>query len=228
MHITVAVVGAGRMGTVIARQLPKGTKKLIMDTDPVKAGRLAAEVGGIPACSCEALNEADLIAVVIPAPAVHDTIEALLSSAKAGALVLNMSTLALIDPAVKSRNPSVLVIDAKIIGHAAAMSQGNPGIVVAKTDDQAAFHLIKSQLPGFQEVVPGDADLVAEINERGTVEALRIAVNLRKQLRAMAVPETWIPVVLKTVCAGVIRAFADDDLGDFGREMVRRLEPDKA
>jgi len=139
-----------------------------------------------------------------------------------------MSTSAVIDPAVKARNPAVSVIDAKIIGHAGSMSEGHPGLVVVRTDDQAAFHLIKSQLPGFQEVVLGDADLVAKINEAGTVEALRIAVNLRKQLRAISVPETWIPVVLKTVCAGVVKAFADDDLGDFGREMVKRLEEEGA
>jgi 6-phosphogluconate dehydrogenase (decarboxylating) len=228
MPITVAVIGAGRMGSVIAGQLPEGTKKIIIDQEMKKARLLAERVGGTPAGSYEAVSEADLISVVIPAQDVNDAIEKLMSTAKAGALILNMATSAHIDSAVIAKNPSVTVIDAKIIGHAGAIAEGNPGIVVVKTDDQTAFNLIRNQLPGFREVVRGDTDLVSKINEMATVEAIRIAINLKKRLGSMNVPADWITVAIKTVCTGVVKAFADDDLGDFAREMVKQLEREDA
>ena len=228
MPITVAVIGAGRMGSVIAGQLPEGTKKIIVDRDVKKAGLLAERVGGVPAGSYEAVGEADLIPVVVPAQDVNDAVEKLMGKAKAGALILNMATSAHVDPEIIAKNPTVTVIDAKIIGHAGAMSEGNPGIVVVKTDDQAALNLIRNQLPGFREVVRGDADLVSKINETVTIEAIRIAVNLKKRLGSMNVPDDWITVAIKTVCTGVVKAFADDDLGDFAREMVKQLEREDA
>jgi pyrroline-5-carboxylate reductase len=228
MPITVAVIGAGRMGSVIAGQLPQGTKKIILDAEGEKARLLAEKVGGTPADSYEAVSEADLIAVVIPAPAVNDAVAKLLSTAKAGALILNMATSAHIDPAVQAKNPAVPVIDAKIIGHAGAMSEGNPGVVVVKTDDLEAFGRIREQFSGFLEVVRGDADLVPKINKAATLEAIRVAVQLRKQLRKMDIPAEWITAATKTVCTGVVKAFADNDLGDFASEMVEQLEREDA
>jgi 6-phosphogluconate dehydrogenase (decarboxylating) len=224
MAVTVAVIGAGRMGSIIAGQLPEGTKKIIVDQEVEKARLLAERVGGAPADSFEAVSDADLIALVIPAPAVNAAVEKLMDTAKAGALILNMATSAHVDPAVMAKNPAVSVIEAKIIGHAGAISEGNPGIVVAKTDDQTALNRIRDQLPAFRDVVRGDADLVPKINETATLEAIRLAVKLRKLLREMDIPENWITVATKTVCTGVLKAFADNDLGDFAREIVRQLE----
>ena len=64
MSICIAVVGAGRMGSVVAGQLPDSTKKIIIDIDPEKASRLAESVGGMPSDSLESANKADLVAVV--------------------------------------------------------------------------------------------------------------------------------------------------------------------
>ena len=48
MTICAAVVGAGRMGSVVAERLPKSTKKIIIDIDLEKARRLAGKVDGSP------------------------------------------------------------------------------------------------------------------------------------------------------------------------------------
>ena len=77
-----AVVGAGRMGSVIARRLPPDTKKIIVDTVPAKASELAETVGGSWSVSPEQAADADLIALVVPAAAVREILEKLQVLAK--------------------------------------------------------------------------------------------------------------------------------------------------
>ena len=122
MSICVAVVGAGRMGEVVAKQLPKRTQKIIIDIDLEKADRLAEIVTGIPSDSLESAGSADLVAVVLPTPVVNETVGKLFSVVKEGAIILNMATTARIDAEVLKKNKDISIIDAKIIGH--AMSRG--------------------------------------------------------------------------------------------------------
>jgi len=224
MSICVAVVGAGRMGSVVAKQLPESTKKIIIDVDFEKARRLAGKVAGIPSDSPDSAAEADLVAVVLPTPAVNEAVIKLLNVAGKGAVILNMATTAHIDPAVLEINQDISVIDAKIIGHAMSISKGEPGIIVVNCSDESRFNLIKSQLTGFHKVVQGDADLVETINKLGSAEGLKAAVTVRKKLLELNIPDEWIDVAIRTVCAGTIKSFTENDLGHFALELVKKLE----
>lgn len=224
MSICVAVVGAGRMGSVVARQLPGQTRKIIIDTDFDKAKKLAQEVNGSPGAGLDAAHDADLVAVVLPTPAVSETVTKLLGIVKDGAIILNMATSAQLAPEIHSINKKAAVIDAKVIGHAMSISKGEPGIIVVKCEDEAKFNLIKSQLQGFHKVVMGDADLVPVINVIGSTEGIRTAVNVRKKLEKMNIPEEWIKVVIQTVCAGTMKSYTENDLGHFALELAKKLE----
>ncbi len=224
MSITVAVVGAGRMGSVIARRLPPDTKKIIIDTVPAKASELAEAVGGSWSVSPEQAGDADLIALVVPASAVREILEKFQVLVKKGAVILNMATTFSIDPATAAKRPGITVVDAKIIGHAASMSRGEPGIVVVQMENAEILSLIRHQLRGFAEVVQGDADLVQAVNTIGSTEGIKAAVAVRKQLKAMGIPDAWTDVVIRSVCAGTMKAFTENDLGGFALELVKKLE----
>lgn len=224
MSITVAVIGAGRMGSVIARRLPPDTKKIIIDTVPAKASELAEAVGGSWSVSPEQAGDADLIALVVPASAVSEILDKLRVLVKKGVVILNMATTFSIDPATAANRPEVFMVDAKIIGHAASMSRGEPGIVVVKTDNAEVLSLIKQQMMGFADVVQGDADRVQAVNTIGSSEGIKAAVTVRKQLRTMDIPDAWIDVVIRSVCAGTMKAFTENDLGGFALELAKRLE----
>ncbi len=120
-----AVIGAGRMGSVIARQLPPSTRKIIIDTELEKARGLADAVGGIGS----------------------DTLK-----------------------------------------------------------------------------IAAEADLVAHINRIASTEGIRAAVRVRHQLSEYKIPDEWIDVASRTVCAGILKAFVEDDLGDFARELVKEMQ----
>ena len=143
---------------------------------------------------------------------------------KKGAVILNMATTFSIDPATAAKRPGITVVDAKIIGHAASMSRGEPGIVVVKTDNAEVVSLIRNQLQGFAEVVQGDADLVQAVNTIGSTEGIKAAVAVRKQLKAMGIPDAWTDVVIRSVCAGTMKAFTENDLGGFALELAKKLE----
>ena len=226
MSITVAVVGAGRMGSVIARRLPPDTKKIIIDTFPAKASELAEAVGGSWSVSPEQARAADLIALVVPASAIREILEKLQALVKRGAVILNMATTFSVDPATAAKSPGITVIDAKIIGHAVSMSRGEPGIVVVKTESTEILSLIRNQLQGFADVIQGDSDLVQAVNTIGSTEGIKAAVAVRKQLRAMGIADAWTDVVIRSVCAGTMKAFTENDLGGFALELAKRLEKD--
>lgn len=219
-----AVVGAGRMGSVVAEQLPGSTKKIIIDRDLEKAAGLAEKVKGTASDKLESAAEADLAAVVLPAPTVGETVSRLAGIVRKGAIILNMATAAHIDSASFEKKQGVFVVDAKIIGHAASIRRGEPGIVVVGCSDPVRFERIREQLPAFFKVVQGEASLVERINRIGAAQGIRAAVAARRELQSMNVPDEWIDVALRTVCAGTIRSFVEKDLGHFALELVRMVE----
>jgi len=224
MSICVAVVGAGRMGTVVAKQLPKRTQKIIIDIDLEKADRLAEIVAGISSDSLESAGSSDLVAVVLPTPVVSETVGKLLNIVKEGSIILNMATTARIDDAVLKKNKDISIIDAKIIGHAMSISRGEPGIVVIDCNDKCRFDFIKDQLSGFHKVVQGETSRVEKINRVGSTEGIKAAVTVRKKLMALNIPDEWIDVAIRTVCAGTMKSYTENDLGHFAMELVKKLE----
>jgi len=224
METVVAVVGAGRMGSVVAKQLPDITKKIIIDLDEQKAQELAGKVAGQAATTLEAAKEADLVAVVLPTPAMNKVVDQLTAVVKKGAVIINMATSAKIDQQILDKRSDIHIVDAKIIGHAMSISKGEPGYVIVKTEDPQVFALIKSQLPGFTDVQQGDADLVPVINTIGSTEGIRTAVKVRKELEKLNIPEDWINIVIRTVCAGTMKSYTEKDLGHFALELAKKLE----
>ena len=53
-------------------------------------------------------------------------------------------------------------------------------------------------------------------------------MGLRKKLSTLDVPDDWpnewIDVAIRTVCAGTMKSFTENDLGHFARELVNQLE----
>jgi hypothetical protein len=65
---------------------------------------------------------------------------------------------------------------------------------------------------------------VETINSLASSEGIKAAVAIRKKLQTLNVDNDWINVAIRTVCAGTMKAFTEDDLGHFARELVRKLE----
>jgi len=47
---------------------------------------------------------------------------------------------------------------------------------------------------------------------------------VRKKLVALNIPDEWIDVAIRTVCAGTMKSYTENDLGHFALELVKKLE----
>lgn len=224
---TVAVIGAGRMGTYFCGQIPKEFEKIIIDRDEAKARELAQSVGGRYGSSYSLAAEADVVAMILPKPVIASAARELAPFVKEGAVVLNMATGAQVEPATVEAFPGVRFVDAQIIGHARSLMEGAPAFVVLGTEDAAVCEAARACMPGYTRVLMGDASLVGKINKIGSGEGIAAAVKVKKQLQEMQIPEDWIDIVIYTVCAGTMRSYVQKDLGEFAQELADRLENDE-
>ena len=224
MQKILAVIGAGRMGSAIAKQLPKETQKIIIDRDLSTAKMVASEVIGEYSSDLQDAKDADIVLLVLPAFAVQKTIEKLASMMKSNSVIVNLATAANIDKKYRKRREDLSFIDAKIIGNANGFKNWEPCIVVLKCDDLEIIAMLKKQFPGFYKVEQGNASLVETINTISSEEAIKAAISVKKKLEEKNIPEEWINVSIGTNCTWVMKSFIKGDLGHFGLNIVKRLE----
>jgi hypothetical protein len=150
--------------------------------------------------------------------------EALAEVVKPGALVLNMSTEAVIEEAFQRAHPGARFLNAKIVGHARSMQKGLPGYLIVDTEEAALLGQMRAVLPGFAKIISGDTSLVPVANKIGSGEGIAAAVAVRKRLREGGVPDEWADIVISTVCAGTMCSYVEGDLGEFARKLADKLE----
>ena len=223
----VAVIGAGRMGAIVGKQLPEMVSKIVIDHNGEKAKSLAFDIGGLPFENLEATQKADVIAVVLPKPAIESTMLELAKIAKDDAIILNMATSATVNPEIVTQNPRLHFVEAKIIGHATSMGQGSPCYVVLNTSNETILETVQEVLPGFAKVLKGNVELVPLINSIGSKEGIRAAIEVRKQLHQYQIPKEWEDIVIYTVCAGTMRSYVKNDLGHFAQKIADELEKNR-
>ncbi len=219
-----AIIGAGRMGSIVARQLPDDVEKMIIDTEETKAKALADSVGAQYALTLDAAKDADIVAIVLPTPAVPPVAAALADVVKDGAIILNMATNGEVPASTIAARPTAHFVDAKIIGHAMSIDEGAPAYVIVNTDQAAILEKVRHILPGYTKVMSGDSSLVPKINTIGSSEGIRAAVNVRRLVKQYDIPRDWEDILIYTVCAGTMRAYVKGDLGEFAHDLAKRLE----
>ncbi|MBQ7535296.1 MAG: NAD(P)-binding domain-containing protein [Stomatobaculum sp.] len=223
MALTAAVLGAGRMGSVAAEQLPGDVRKLIVDMDEAAAKRIAEKTGGEAHTDYESLSLADVVFLVLPATVIPKAAEEAASHMKTGAVLVNMSTKGEFPEDLAARYPSLSIVCAKIIGHADSMREGAPSLVVTDTEDEKVLELLRYLLPGYAGVVQGDVTLVPKLSTIASTEGIRAAVRVKKQAEALGIPEGWFRPLIYTVCAGTARAFIDGNMGEFARQLAEQF-----
>ncbi len=219
----IALIGPGKLGTAVAMRMPKNAKKIIIGRGEHNARWLGENMGWPYALEISQCHDADAILLTLDAHDINPVLTQVVSFAKKGALILNMATKGVVDPALIAANPQLTIVDAKVIGSALGLQRGMPGIIVAKTEDAAVFDKIRYLLCGFDDVVQGDADIVPKINSIGSGEGIRAAVIMQKKLEEFQVPQEWKDMILRSVAPGTMQAFAENRLGHFAQELADKV-----
>lgn len=220
---TIAVLGAGRMGSIAAEQLPSEAGKIIVDPNLETASRIASKIGGKAYAEYSCLKDADIVLMVLPAPVIPEAAKLAAQHVRPGTILVNMATKGVVPEDLKALFPDVLFVDAKIIGHAISMRDGAPCFVVVNAEGEV-FERVKYALPGYAAVVQGDSTLVPQINSIASSEGIRAAVRVKKQVKGFNIPEEWIRPLVYTVCAGTMRAYIDNNLGEFAQKLAEQFE----
>ncbi|WP_110944909.1 2-hydroxy-3-oxopropionate reductase, partial [Streptomyces niger] len=155
----VAWIGLGIMGSPMAENLIKAGYSVTGYTlEQDKLDRLAAAGGTAAASLAEAVQDADVIVTMVPASPQVEAIaygpEGILENAKAGALLIDMSSITpqtSIDLAAAAKDKNIRVLDAPVSGGEAGAIEAVLSIMVG--GDQADFETAKPLLEALGKTI---------------------------------------------------------------------------
>ncbi len=218
----IGMIGAGRMGRILAARMALEHEVVMYDAD-VSGAKKVADALRLTAVASLAEMNVDAVVLAVPDSAVESCIMKLRDVDKPWT-VFSVATNISREMLAAMAEEKVSCLNVKIIGHAGEMSRGqNPVVVI----DEGAIDIVRGAQQIFASVgtvLVGNADQVKRINSVATEEALKAAVAIERELLLAGItdPEK-LRGALSQVAPGVLRSYAEDDLGPFARGIVKAL-----
>ena len=220
--LAVFIMGAGRMGEILAASMAKSHRVVLYDRDGGK-GRQAAERAGCGfSLPEEALMGAGAVILALPPAVTVSALAAISSYIIPETVVINIATTVFKDdlrPALEGRPH---LVGAKIVGHYREM--GSKPAILVDADTEKGGEVAGELFSGLGQVERGDERLVGLINTTATREAFRAAATIEKILREEGVGPALIKSALGVVAAGSVKSYAEGDIGPFGRKLVEEIK----
>lgn len=218
----VGIIGIGRMGKILAQRMAQRQEVFLYDADQA-AAEAVAQALELQAAASLAGESADALVLAVPDAAVKPCIDMLLAQ-QTTAMVFSVATNISREKLAEMAGPTLQCLNVKIIGHAGEMSRGVRPVIVADNIDPILAELACQLFASVGTVLVAEADLVKTINSVATEEALKAAVAIEQALCAAGIDDpAMIGGALSVVAPGVLKAYAEDDLGPFARGIVCAL-----
>lgn len=224
MEEPIGLVGIGRLGRVLADRLAVAWPLMLYDRNADRVAAVAQETGAVVADSLEQAASCRAVILAIPDPEVINCIKDF-NGLSYEITVINVATNVSqsVLEAIAARN--VRCIGVKIIGHAAEMALGQEPVVIVNERPKDLVETASQIFAAVGKVVVGRADIVAEVNTIAAEKALEAAVLIEDALRRKGYTGQDVrQSAIRQVAAGVLKAYANDDLGPFAREIVRAVK----
>lgn len=219
----VGLIGVGRMGKVLSRKLSGHVKLKIFDRDESRLQAVAEEIGIPTAASLEELAELGTIILVVPDREVISLIKDFNQMERA-LIIINVATNVARHVLVATASPQVQCIGAKFIGQAKEIAMGAEPVILVDERPAELAALVQEVFAPVGKIVTGNADAVTYINTQAAEKALTAAVLIEETLRSQPYANAdVIKSAISQVAAGILKAYAEDDLGPFAREIVRAI-----
>ena len=218
----IGMIGAGRMGRILAARMALEHEVVMYDAD-VSGAKKVADALRLTAVASLAEMNVDAVVLAVPDSAVESCVMKLRDVDKPWT-VFSVATNISREMLAAMAEDKVPCLNVKIIGHAGEMSRGqNPVVVI----DDGSIEMVQRAQQIFASVgtvLVGNADQVKRINSVATEEALKAAVAIERELLLAGItdPEK-LRGALSQVAPGVLRSYAEDDLGPFARGIVKAL-----
>ena len=220
---TIAVIGTGRMGSLISRRLAKDYNLILIDKNLRTCGDLALELGAIGTSEYSFIQKADFIITALSHLVLPKAVEEMSEHLKPQHVIINVST----DNEIDTFDPvkgKCKLAHAKIIGHAKEIGSGElPCILVGGENDEIEAKVAQI-FSNMGVVCFGDESLVKKVNKIASEEGVRAAFGLQQRLEELDVPSEYISFAIRNVASGVMNAYALGDAGPFVQEIIEKIK----
>ncbi|MCX7779914.1 MAG: NAD(P)-binding domain-containing protein [Negativicutes bacterium] len=219
----IGLVGVGRMGMVLAARLREYADVLIFDRDPDRLALVAEELNLPVAAGLDELADAGVVILAVPDREVISLIKDF-NLIKKPLSVFNVATnvaqMVLEEAAAKH----VRCTGVKLIGHANEIALGQRPVIIINDKPAELVPVAEELFAPLGDIIIGKADSVTAINTIAAQKALEAAVAIEETLIGGGVTDSnVIKSAIRQVAAGILKAYTNDDLGPFAREIVRAV-----
>jgi pyrroline-5-carboxylate reductase len=221
----VAVVGAGRLGSLLGARLPHHFRRVIITRQRARAVALADEVGALASDQLAAARGCEAVFLAVPAGAVPHVLEELTGQADPGTLIVNMATDLMTAP-LREQYPDLRIVAAKVLGHAGEMAAGGPGAVLLDYVTEEEEALLAGMLGGLGPVFrESEEKVLAAVN--AVAEAMvRVEADLQERLPTLGLPPALTEIAVRSTAPGILRSVTRGEAGPFLQEVIRRIRPE--
>lgn len=220
----VGLIGVGRMGEVLSEKLAGHINLKIFDRDESHMQEVADSLGVQTAASLEELADWGPVILVVPDREVINLIKDFNQMGRPLS-VINVATNVAQPVLEMTASPQVKCIGAKFVAQAREIALGAEPVIIVNERPAELVEIAREILAPVGKIFVGSADVVTYINTQAAEKALTAAVLLEETLRCQPYINTdMIKSAIRQVAAGVLKAYADDDLGPFAREIVRAIK----
>lgn len=221
--VRIGLIGVGRMGKVLATRLARHVELRLFDhnTDRLKAVRAELGLGTVDTM----VELADLGTVILAVPD-REVISCIkeFNAIRKELNIINVATNVAQHALEETAANHIRCIGVKFVGHAGEMALGQQPVIIINDRPPELVPLAQEIFQPVGQIVVGKADLVTYINTAAGERALEAGVMLEEQLKQKGITD---PVIIRSavrqVAAGILKAYADNDLGPFAREIVRAV-----
>ncbi|MFZ7104678.1 MAG: NAD(P)-binding domain-containing protein [Peptococcaceae bacterium] len=218
----IAIVGCGRMGSLLAGKLAPVYELYVYDRIPDNAQRLSKSCGAV-AASKEDLRNAEIIIMALATETVLQALRELEDYLAESAVIVNIAT-TLPHSALKIKYQKV---SAKIIGHAKEMAAGEKPVVIVEGDNEDSEKPVRDIFAHIGTVEKGDTDLVGRINTLSSKYGILTALQIQKELEGLKLSQEIVTAAIRNVAAGTMKAFALGDAGPFAQSIIAEYDKEK-
>lgn len=222
----ISIIGAGRMGSLLAKKFSNKYDLILIDRDLRKCGLLASRIGAKSTTEYSLITDVDFIIAALPAAAIPAFISEIKPFLKKEHILINIST----DTPMEVFNPlrdCCKLVSAKIIGHAVQINFGEPPLIIIDGEDEKACKKT-AEIFGNLGPVKFDSERIAkEINHIASEEGIKAAYNIKTRMKKYGLPEEYISFAVRNVACGTMNAYIVGDAGPFAQEIIANLGQDQ-